>query len=70
MQNNKNFIRQAHVKQKIFNRSNKVASEEWIFQYFLFKFARNMRVGASLYQSYNNKPKKKRTTIRNGENQN
>lgn len=34
MQNNKNFIRQVHVKQKIFNRSNKVASEEWIFQYF------------------------------------
>ena len=29
-----------------------------------------MRVGASLYQSYNNKPKKKRTTIKNGENQN
>lgn len=29
-----------------------------------------MRVGASLYQSYNNKLKKKRTTIKNGENQN
>ena len=50
MQNNKNFIRQVHVKQKIFNRSNKVASEEWIFQYFLFKFATNMRVGTLLYQ--------------------
>ncbi len=70
MQNNKNFIRQAHVKQKIFNRSNKVASEEWIFQYFYLNLHVICGLAHHCTNSYNNKPKKKRTTIRNGENQN
>lgn len=70
MQNNKNFIRQVHVKQKIFNRSNKVASEEWIFQYFYLNLQLICVLAHYCTKSYNNEPKKKRTTIRNGENQN